>query len=246
MLKKLSAKLALPKLERHLSHLRFLWAWGLRPIWMATFHALLFVLGLVSLAPGIVLQLASMIVSLVAHLLILGPLIRFVATPLAKLISKVNIFSSTALFTKHFKVHVVWGGTMEDRQWLWPAMTLRSQASRRPLQPLRKSWASQMRMRPHCSVVGCTISPQLAVCSRCSPCPCSLFFFLAASREVGLAIVAPFATLFSCFTWVLWPSFSPLVPLALPFWLENCPKLENHSIHQFPLCAVAPPFLSWR
>ena len=85
---------------------------------MATFHALLFVLGLVSLAPGIVLQLASMIVSLVAHLLILGPLIRFVATPLAKLISKVNIFSSTALFTKHFKVHGVWGGTMEDRQWL--------------------------------------------------------------------------------------------------------------------------------
>ena len=177
MLHKLCVKLALPKLERNLSDLRFLWAWGLRPIWMATFHALLFVLGLVSLDPGIVLQLASMIVSLVARLLILGPLIRFVATPLAALSSKVTIFSSTALFTMHFKVHGVCGGTIEDRQWLLACRDIEIVGLSLAIATLETELGITDEDETTLLVVGCTISPQLSVCSRCSPCPCSSFFF---------------------------------------------------------------------
>ena len=203
MLQKLCVKLALPKLERNLSDLRFLWAWGLRPIWMATFHALLFVLGLVSLDPGIVLQLASMIVSLVARLLILGPLIRFVTTPLAALSSKVTIFSSTALFTMHFKVHGVCGGTIEDRQWLLACRDIEIVGLSLAIATLEtelgitdedettllRGWLY------HITSAFCLLT-MLTV-------PMLLIFFLASSRGVGLAIRAPFATPFSCSTWVL-------------------------------------------
>ena len=116
-LKRRQTELALPEMERRISALN-LWAWVLKPLWLPTFHVLVFCLGLVSAVPAAALACLNVLFSLVARLPLLGALVReSVAAPVAWLSAKVWGFCAECLVTLHVRVHGE-GGTLQDRRWV--------------------------------------------------------------------------------------------------------------------------------
>ena len=116
-LKRRQTELALPEMERRISALN-LWAWVLKPLWVPTFHVLVFCLGLVSAVPAAALACLNVLFSLVARLPLLGALVReSAAAPVAWLSAKAFGFCGECLFVLHVKVYGEWG-TLQDRRWV--------------------------------------------------------------------------------------------------------------------------------
>jgi hypothetical protein len=113
------ARLALPKLRRRLSDLRFMWSWGLREAWIFMFHVGLLVLAVTSLLPVVVLNVLNVFVSLLSRVSVVGYVMQvLVASPLATLTSRATYFCGDAFFVMHIKVHGKLGGDFNDMRWL--------------------------------------------------------------------------------------------------------------------------------
>ena len=127
-------------MERRISALN-LWAWVLKPLWVPTFHVLVFCLGLVSAVPAAALACLNVLFSLVARLPLLGALVReSEAAPVAWLSAKVWGFCGECLFMLHFKVHDN-GGTLQDRRWVLALLDIEREGLVSAVRALREWYA---------------------------------------------------------------------------------------------------------